>query len=269
MDCLIGKFSILHRLLIAASHTLMHKRLLLPFLFFTLHSFSQNKPVVYQQQSWMGWYPQVKFSKHWGTWFDSEIHTSDHYFNGFSQAVFRLAATYYNKKGNKFTAGYGYTDYFPGDNHKFISIPEHHAWEQYQWYKNTKKHKLMQWFRMEQKFKENVIDDYTADNSYTLIYRLRHNIYYTLSLSKRGLVPGALSLAIGNELYLYYGPGSANHLFDQDRVFLGFSYALNSHDNFVLGVTNIFQENAAGTSYLNNNVFRVSLFQNIGLKQRD
>ncbi len=251
----------------------MHKKkLLLPLLFlpfFTLPAGAQDKPVSYVQQSWIGWYPQVKFSKHWGAWFDSELHTTDHYFNGFSQGILRLAGTYYNNKGNKFTAGYGYADYFPGDNHKFISIPEHYSWEQYQWFRNTRKHKLMQWLRMEQKFKQNVIDDYTADNSYTLTYKLRYNILYTLSLNKRGLVPGALSLALGNELYLYYGPHISNHLFDQNRVFIGFSYAVNNHDNFVFGVTNIFQENGAGNSYLNNNVLRVSLFQNIGLRQKD
>ena len=247
----------------------MHKRLLLPFLFFCLQSVAQNKPVTYVQQSWAGWYPQVKFTKHWGAWFDSEVHTTDHYFNGFSQAMFRLAATYYTDKGNKFTAGYGYTDYFPGDNHKFISIPEHFSWEQYQWFTSTHQHKLMQWVRMEQKFKENVINDYTPDNSYTLTYKLRYNIFYTLSLSKHGLVAGALSLAMGNELYLYYGPHSPNHLFDQNRIFLGFSYAVNSHDNLVFGLTNIYQENGAGTGYLNNNVAKVSLFQNIGLRQKN
>ncbi len=247
----------------------MHKTLLIPLLFLAIYCHAQNKPVTYVQQSWAGWYPQLKFSKHWGLWFDSEVHTTDHYFNGFSQSILRLAGTYYNQKGNKFTAGYGFADYFPGDNHKYISIPEHYTWEQYQWYHNTKKHKLMQWLRMEQKFKQNVIDDYTADNSYTLTYKLRYNVFYTVALSKRGLMPGVLSAALGNELYLYYGPRIPNHLFDQNRIFLGFSYAVNSHDNFVFGVTNIYQENGGGTGYINNNVLRVSLFQNIGLRQKD
>ena len=103
----------------------MRKIVFLFFFLFSLKAIAQNKPFTYQQQSWAGWYPQVKFSKHWGAWVDAEVHTSDHYFNGFSQAIFRLAATYYNKRGNKFTGGLGYTDYLPGDNHKYISIMDH------------------------------------------------------------------------------------------------------------------------------------------------
>lgn len=243
----------------------MHKKIILPFLLFSLHSFAQNKPVIYQQQSWAGWFPQVKFSQHWGIWFDSELHTNDHYFNGFSQTAFRLGLSYYNNKGNKFTVGYGYADYFPGENHQFVSIPEHHSWEQYQWFHNSKKQKLMQWLRLEQKFKGNVIDDHTPPTDYTLSYKLRYEIFYTLSLTKRGIIPGSLSLAAGNELYLYYGPHIPNHLFDQNRIFLGFSYAVNAHDNLVFGVSNIFQENGSGTGYMDMNVLRLSLFQNITL----
>ncbi len=243
----------------------MQKLLYLFFLLFSLHSLAQNKPISYLQQSWVSWSPQVKFSKHWGSWADAEIHTSDHYFNGFSQAVFRLAATYYNSRGNKFTAGLGYTDYLPGDNHKYISIPEYFTWEQYQWFSVSNKQKLMQWLRLEQKFRQDVINDYTAADTHTTTYKFRYNFFYTYSLHKQGLVPKAFSLALGEELYLYYAPHNHNHLFDQNRFFLGFSYAVNAHDNLVFGVLNIIQENGAGTAYTDNNVFRLSLYQNIGL----
>jgi hypothetical protein len=225
---------------------------------------AQHKPVIYQQQAWVGYYPQLKFSKHWGIWFDSEIHTADHYFDGFSQATLRLAGTYYNNRKNKFTAGYGISDFFPGENHKYISINEQFLWEQYQWFKYRPRTKLMQWLRMEEKWKTDVLDDYTAAPSKSFIYRWRYNIFYTLSLSKKGMVPKALSLALGDEIYLYYGPHVANHLFDQNRVFVGFSYAVNAHDNLVFGVMNMLQEDLSGNQYKDNNVLRLSLFQNIG-----
>lgn len=243
----------------------MRKILFIYLLFFSLNSFAQNKPVIYTQQSWLGFYPQFKFSEHWGIWFDSEMHSGDEY-SGVSQLVFRLAGTYYNNKKNKFTAGYGYSDFLPGENHKYISIPEHHAWEQYQWFLYPGKSKIMQWVRLEQKFKEDVIDDYTAAGTYTLTYKARYNIFYTIPLSKKGLVAGSLGLSLGDEIYLYYGPHIPNHVFDQNRVFVGFSYAVNSHDNLVFGVMNQLQEDGSGTQYKDNNVLRLSLFQNIGLK---
>jgi len=230
----------------------------------SLNSFAQKKPVIFQQQTWAGYFPQVKLSKHIGLWFDSEIHTNDNYFSGFSQATFRLGGTYYNNKLNKFTVGYGYTDYFPGDNHQFISISEHFAWQQYQWFKYYKKSKLMQWVRLEEKFKNDVIDNYTAANTYTLTYRVRYNFFYQLSLNKKGLIPKSLALALGDELYLYYGPHIQNQVFDQNRVFIGFSYLVNAHDYLVFGLNNILQEDVSGTQFKDNNVLKISFFQNIG-----
>ena len=236
---------------------------LLLFVILRFESVAQNKPITYLQQSWAGWYPQVKFSKHWGSWYELEVHSADHYFNGVSQAIVRLAATYYTNSGSKFTAGYGFTDYFPGDNHLYFSLPEHHAWEQYQWFNDGQKHKLMQWLRLEQKFKENVIDNYTADNSFTITYKLRYNIFYLLPLTQRGFNAGSISLGLGNEIYFYYGPHISNHVFDQNRVSIGLSYAVNTHDNIVIGITNILQESGDGNSYLNTNLLRLSFFQNI------
>lgn len=243
----------------------MHKRLLVLLLLWYTDIAAQSKPISYEQQSWVAWFPQVKFSRRWGAWMDAELHTNDHYFNGFSQATFRLAASYYTLQGRKFTAGYGFTDFFPAASHSFISVPEHHSWEQYQWTASKPRHKLMQWIRAEQKFKADLLNDHTLSNSYTVTHKLRYNIFYTLALSKQGLQPHTLALAMGNELYLYYGPLGHNHVFDQNRVFLGFSYAVNSHDNLVFGVTNIMQENSSGTAFTNVNVLRLSLFQNITL----
>ncbi|MBI2284133.1 MAG: DUF2490 domain-containing protein [Bacteroidetes bacterium] len=225
---------------------------------------AQSKPVRYEQQAWAGWFSQFRFNKHFGLWADVEIHSADHFFNGFSQAGFRLAAIYYNNKSNKFTAGYGFTDFFPGENHAHVSLQEHFGWEQYQWYHTKQRTKLMQWIRAEQKFKNSTIDSHTASDSYSLTHKFRYNIFYQLSLNKKGFVPHGLALAVGNEIYLYHSPGGQNHLFDQDRLFLGFSYAVNRHDNLVFGVTNIFKENSAGTAYTNTSVLRVSLFQNFG-----
>ena len=252
--------------LIAAFQILLMRKLFSAYLcILSLNSFAQNKPVIYQQQSWAGYFLQVKFSKHWGIGFDSEIHTNDNYFNGFSQVTFRLAGTYYNNKQNKFSVGYGYSDFFPGENHKYISIPEQFAWQQYQWYHYSKKTKLMQWVRIEEKFKNDVIDNYTAANSYTLTYKARYNIFYQISLNKKGMIPRSLSLAMGNELYLYYGPHIQNQVFDQNRIFLGFSYLVNAHDNLQFGVMNILQKDVSGNQFKDNNVLRISFFQNIGL----
>jgi hypothetical protein len=238
-------------------------KLLLILIFSPLALLAQQKIVVHEQQIWGGYNITKKFNARWGIWMDGEIHTKENFVSEFSQFTLRFAGSYYLKNKNRFTAGYGFTDYLPGDNHKSISIPEHFLWQQFQLFKNTSKHKLMQWFRTEEKWKENVVNDYTAADTYTLYYKFRYNIFYQLPLSKMGFVPNKLSLAVGDELYLYYGPTMSNHVFDQNRVFLGLSYAVNAHDNFVFGYLNILQQNQTATVLKNSSILKMTLFLNL------
>ena len=223
-----------------------------------------QKSVVYEQQIWTGYNANIKFNHRWGIWLDGEIHTNDNYFNNFSQFTLRFAGTYFLKNSNKFTSGYGFTDNLPGQGHVNFSIPEHFLWQQFQWFNNTSKHKLMQWVRTEEKWKENVLNDSALANNYTSTYKLRYNIFYTLPLSTSGFAAKSLSLAVGDEIYLYYGPNVSNHVFDQNRVFVGFSYAVNKHDNFVFGYLNIQQQNSAATQIKIASIIKATLFLNIG-----
>lgn len=234
--------------------------------FFTspLALFAQQKQVVYEQQVWPGYSANIKFNNRWGIWLDGEAHTNDNYFNNFSQFNLRFAGTYFLKNGNKYTAGYGFADYLPSEGLKNISIPEHFLWQQFQWFNNTSKHKLMQWVRAEEKWKENVINDSTLANNYTSTYKIRYNIFYALPLNKSGFPPKSLSLAFGDELYLYYSPSLSNHVFDQNRVFIGFSYAVNKHDNFVFGYLNIQQQNTTATQMKISSILKATLFLNLG-----
>ena len=204
----------------------------------------------YEQQTWVGYNINYKLQNRWGLWLDGEVHTKDHFFNEYSQFTLRFAGTYFLKNKNRFTGGYGFTDYFPGDNHKQISIPEHFLWQQFQFFMNTQKHKL--------------INDSSTTGTFTNYYKLRYNIFYQLPLSRDGFAPKTLSLALGDELYLYYGPTLSNHVFDQNRLFLGFSYAVNKHDNLVFGYLNILQQNQAGTQYKNSSIFKATMFWNFG-----
>lgn len=122
----------------------------------------------------------------------------------------------------------------------------------------------MQWVRMEEKWKENLLNDSTIDRSFTNIFKWRYNLFYQIPLSKKGFQPKSLSLAFGDELYLYYGSTLSNHVFDQNRVFLGFSYAVNKQLHFVFGYLNIQQQNATATTLKISNILKATLFLNLG-----
>ena len=225
--------------------------------------FSQEKKFTYGNQVWYGYYPQFRLSNRWGIWNDWELHSKENFVEGTSQFVFRLAATYYFLSGNKFTAGYGYSNAYPADNHLYVSQPEHHGWQQLQWYSSFKKKKLMQWLRLEERFKRHVIDNYTLANSYDFSYRARYEAYYQMPLSKAGISRHHFSFTLGEEIYINFGKSIIKNYFDQNRVSAGISYMVNNHDNLVLSYMNLFQQLSAGDQFKNLNVIRLSFFQNV------
>jgi len=78
----------------------------------------------------------------------------------------------------KLTAGYTLDDYFPASNHLYVTQPEHGGWEQIQWFTTYKKKKLMQWIRLEERFKQNIVNDYTLADSYAYTWRGRYIFFF-------------------------------------------------------------------------------------------
>src|SRR5436305_1919305 len=239
----------------------MRKLLIVILIFCSSDLFAQGKQFIYGNQIWYGYYPQIRFTKHWGLWNDWELHSKEDFTRGVSQIIFRLAATYYTNDNTKLTAGYGYSNNYPGDNHLYISQPEHHFWEQVQWYSYFRKKKLMQWIRLEERYRKHVLDNYTIANYYDFNYRARYEAYYQLPLSKKGLTAHHFAIGLGEEVYINFGKTVSNY-FDQNRLSASISYMANNNDNLVLGYTNLFQQ--AGVNVFKKlNLIRLSYFQNI------
>ncbi|MBW4889257.1 DUF2490 domain-containing protein [Mucilaginibacter sp. HMF5004] len=234
------------------------------FLLTVSSGFAQNKQITYSDQAWLGYYPQIRLAKHWGIWTDYELQQKFPVVDN-SQLTFRIGGTYYINNDTKLTAGYTYIDVAPAAGHQHIYQPENAGWQQLQWYTYYKKKKLMQWIRLEERFKRNILDDYTLANNSTFTWRARYDIFYQLPLSKKGIVPGQFSAAIGDELYINFGENIVNNYFDQNRIFLGLSYQVNKHDNLVFGYMNEFQQQPSGNQYKELNVWRVSYFQTVYL----
>ena len=175
--------------------------------------------------------------------------------------VFRIGGTYYLNDNTKLTAGYAFINYAPATGHQHIDEPENDAWQQIQLYSFIKKKKIKQWLRLEERFKRNVVDDYTlADNS-TYTWRARYNIALQIPLSTKGVTLDQFAIAVGDELFYNFGKNVMANYFDQNRAFLGLSYQLNHNDNITAGYMNLFQQQPGGTQYKMYNVLRVSLFK--------
>ena len=231
-------------------------------------SFSQTKQTEHVQQTWFGYFNQTRFSNRWGGWADLHLRTKEDFVSDLSQSIIRLGLTYYIKDDTKLTAGYAYVSHFPADNHKNVTMPEHRPWQQLQWHTRTSKMRLMQWVRLEERFRRKILNDEELAEGYNFNFRVRYNFFSMFPLHKKNFQPGTLSFVVNDEVHINFGKQIVYNYFDQNRFFVGFAYHVNKHDNIQLGYMNVFQQLASGYRYRSNHVGRLFYFHNLDLRKK-
>ena len=229
---------------------------------------SQTKQTESVQQIWLGYFNQTRFSNKWGIWTDLHLRTKEDFVNDFSQSIIRVGLTYYLKDDTKLTAGYAYVSHYPADNHKNVTMPEHRPWQQLQWHTRSPKLRLMQWFRLEERFRRKIENDDELAEGYNFNFRIRYNIFAQFPLGKKSFQRGSLSFIVNDEVHVNFGEEIVYNYFDQNRFFLGFAYNVNKHDNIQLGYMNVFQQLAPGNKYKMGHIARVFYFHNLDLRKK-
>jgi hypothetical protein len=230
--------------------------------------YAQDKHTEYNNQVWLGYFNQTRFSNKWGSWIDLHLRTKEDFFNGLSQSIFRVGITYYLNEAARLTAGYAYVTNYPGDNHPDVAQPEHRGWQQIQWSNDYAKIRTMQWFRLEEKFKRKILNDSTLASGYGFYYKIRYNFYLQVPLSKRRFQPNTLSFLVNDEVHINFGKQIVYNYFDQNRFFLGFSFQTSKTSNIRFGYMNLFQQGASGNHYKMINAARVFYYHNIDLRKK-
>lgn len=239
------------------------KHFLLGFtLVIQIAGFSQ-KQTTYTEQVWLGYFNQTRISDKFGFWTDLHLRTKEEFFTNFSQAIARVGLTYHLNDNTKLTAGYAYVNHFPADAHKNISQPEHRPWQQLQWHSRYPKLRLMQWIRLEERFRRKIKNDDELDEGHNFNWKVRYNFFIAFPLSKKPFAPKTWSVILNDEVHINAGKEIVNNYFDQNRFFAGFSYHLNAHDNVQIGYMNLFQQLAAGNRYRSIHAARVFYFHNL------
>lgn len=228
---------------------------------------AQMKTTTDVRQLWTGYFNQTRITDKWGFWADVHLRTKDNYFNNLSQGIVRLGLTYYLNDDAKLTAGYAFINHFPAENHKNISQPEHRPWQQIQWHTKYPKLKLMQWFRLEERFRRKIKNNDELADGYNFNFRLRYNILSQFPLSKKRFQPNTFSFVLSNEVFVNFGKQIVYNAYDQNRFFAGFHYHVNKHDNLQFGYMNVYQQLASGNQFRSTHAARVFYFHNLDLRK--
>jgi hypothetical protein len=242
--------------------------LVICILFISLKGVTQSKQLQSVNQIWMGYFNQTRLSNRWGTWTDLHLRTKESLVDNFSQSIVRLGVTYYANDVTKLTAGIAFVSIYPADSHKLITQPELRPWQQVQWHTKYGKKKMMQWFRLEERFRRKILNDSTLADGNDFNFRLRYNFWYDLPLTKKGIVPKGVSFVVNDEVQVNFGKQIVLNYFDQNRFFLGLKYQVNEHSNVQFGYMNLFQQLAAGNKYRSINAIRLFYFQNLDFRKK-
>jgi len=236
--------------------------------FSSIANAQSEKSTEHLNQLWFGYFNQTRLSNKWGLWTDLQLRTKENFVDNFSQSIIRLGLTYYVTDATKLTAGYAYVSIYPADAHKQVTQPEHRPWQQVQWHTTYGKKRMMQWFRLEERFRRKILNDSTLADGYNFNFRIRYNIWYDLPLSKKGIVPKSFSFVVNDEVHINFGKEIVNNYFDQNRFFLGLKYQFTAHSNLQVGYMNLFQQLAPGNKYKSINAIRFFYFQNLDLRKK-
>jgi hypothetical protein len=227
-----------------------------------------SKKVTDVQQLWFAYLNQTRFSNRWGAWTDLHLRTQADFTNKLSQSIVRVGLTYYLNDATKATLGYAYVNHFPAEGHEDISRPEHRIWQQLQWHTKYPRTRLMQWFRLEERFRRKIANDSTLAEGHNFNFRMRYNIFYEIPVTKNPSEPFALSAVLNDELHINFGKQVVYNYFDQNRFFVGLKFNINARDNVQLGYMNVFQQLPAGNTFRNTHAVRLFYSQNLDLRRK-
>lgn len=217
-------------------------------------------------QLWFGYVNQIRLSNKWELWTDVNLRTKTKFINNFSVGIARLGITYYISPTIKLRAGFAWIDYFPGDNHKNITQPEHRPWQQIQWQTKYGKNTMVQSLGLEERFRRKILNDDELARGYNFNYRVRYNLRFEIPLEKKEKTPGNLSLVAYDEIDINAGKEIVNNYFDQNRLYAGLKFRTGASTNVQLGYLNIFQQQSASNQYKSIQLIRLFFYQNIDLR---
>ena len=228
---------------------------------------AQPKNTSHASQVWLAYFNQTRLSNKWGLWGDFQIRTREDLVGDFSTGIARVGLTYLVDDNVRLTLGYGFINNFPANDNITVSQPEHRPWQQVQWFTKNKRTRLMQYIRLEERYRKRYLSNTELADSYSFNFRMRYNIFYQVPLHPEGIVPGKLSAIINDELHINFGKQIVNNYFYQNRLFLGLNYAFDASNNLQFGYLNTFIQTAAGNQYRNINALRVAYLQNLDLRK--
>lgn len=179
----------------------------------------------------------------------NELHVRrTQFYKDWQQFLIRPAIEY--KLNNRVSLSSGYT--FITNYTNFDNSLEHNIWEEVVLYNPVKQLKISHRFRFEQRFAQAFFDE-SFKHSNRLRYRLtlKHNLFKTKN-------DNAISATVFNELWLHTGNGIQPTSINQNWVYVGLDFPIQTKTKFSVGYLNT-SSPAPDNIVYKNNIIQLSL----------
>ena len=238
------------------------------FLFCFYCSGLAQKNVTNQELIWYGYYNALAFNENWSL--KSEI--QERHFvspNKQHQLVFR--SNLEKRIINNLKLSIGMTLFLQSpndpDSDSDLVVPElrpdlgFNTKQEFKWLSILHRYKFEARF-FHQVENNELVGGYTFSN-----FRLRYQLGADIPLFKKE-DRNKIVLVLKDELMVNFGSKISNNTFDQNRIYLGINYVVNSKLAIEMGYMNWFQQQPSGVDFYNRNIFRLSLFHSLSLNNK-
>jgi hypothetical protein len=242
----------------------MEKNIPLFFLFILSNFMSiaqEKKNIDSQSLLWTRYYNQLELNTSWSihSEFDNRIFLSP-----LDQNLFVLRVQGRYKVLEQIELGAGFT-YFSvatqdPDIHSKFNKPEYRIQQDATLKQNLGKTTLNQRFQIEERFFQNFDKERLISGS-TFFWRFRYRIQgdYNFWQKKKQF----LKAIISDEIMINAGKKVVNNTFDQNRIYAGLQYGIDSSLALELGYMNSFQQRSTEVDYFNRNIIRLSIYHKL------
>ena len=141
-----------------------------------------------------------------------------------------------------------------------FTIPEYRLQQDVTTKQSLEKITLQHRYQIEERFIHNS-DKIGLTNGTSFSLRFRYRIQASCDVFKKE--NQYLKLLLSDEIMLNAGNKIIKNTFDQNRVYVGLQYGINSNIAAEIGYLNSFQQRQSGVDYFNRNIIRFSIYHKL------
>jgi hypothetical protein len=226
--------------------------------------FGQTKQVSPENQFWTQYSFWGRLSSKWSIYFDG-VDRFNNFFKSENTIFLRPAIVYDLSSHVSVYGGYCYAISFPDENSP-VNLGEHRPWQQLMINNKVGKFSFQHRYRLEERFNQ-VYKNNSIEDNYLFTWRFRYKLNIQYPIWKAKDEKKSLSILVSDEIITSFGKNVVVSYFNQNRLFIGFSFHINKSLSTSFGYTNIFRSTNTVGHYISIDAPTININQKLDFRK--